>query len=169
MIRSRLLAVAIAMSGLMTAWALTAEAKLGYPLHLVQQGVTKMRLPVQTPDEVYVRDVYVIRDGSQITVFDPFAPGTETRLVWCPREEFFVSPSDASLFDRSGRYVDGPATGDMAQYLVSISTETLELELGPKRQRPKTTGEVSGDAAERYRNWKADPATPQRFCQDPVT
>lgn len=168
-IRSRLLSALVAFGGLMLAWSVTAEQAVGYPLVLVPQGVSVLTLGTELVDgEEVPRRVFVIRDGSIVTVLATVAPGTGSALVFCPRERFFVSPEDGSLFDRAGRYVDGPATGDMAEYRRQIDPEALDLFVGSRVERPRSAGQVSGEAGEAYRNWRADPEVPQKFCQDPV-
>jgi hypothetical protein len=167
--RSRLLSALVAFSGLMTAWVVTADQELGFPLVLVEQGVTSLRFGNEIVNgETVPRYLFVIRDGSVVTVFGKRTPGTGSRLFYCPNERFFVSPDDEALYDREGRYVQGPGTGDMVEYRRTINTEDLTLFIGGATERPRSKGEISGAAAEKYLNWRADPDTQQKFCQDPI-
>lgn len=166
---SRLVSMAVAVGMLLVGWIVTAGQPVGHPLVLIEQGVTAMRFGTEVVDgETVPKDVFVIRDGSVIRIFSKRTPGTGSLLVYCPKERFFVSPEDTSLFDREGRYVEGPATGDMAEYKKTIDTEELELTVGDRVDRERSNGEISGEAAQAYLEWKADPATPRAFCQDPV-
>jgi len=168
-IRTRLVSACIAFGFLMLAWTLTADVALGYPLILLKQGVSSLRFGTEVIDGVTVpKSVFVIRDGSVITVLGKTTPGTGSRLVYCPAERFFVSPEDAALFDRSGQYVQGPGTRDMDEYRRQVDPEALALYVGERTERPRSNGQISGEAAEAYLTWKADPSVPQRFCQDPV-
>lgn len=164
-----MVSMAVAFGVLIGGWALTAEQVAGYPLVLVDQGVTALTFGNEEVDGRTVpKRVFVIRDGSVITILGTTTPGRGLPIVYCPNERFFVAPDDASLFDRGGRYVEGPATGDMFEYRRQIDPENLELFVGDRIERPRSKGQVSGEAAEAYFNWKADPETPQRFCQNPV-
>lgn len=151
----------MALAGLGVAWTLDAGREVGYPLVLIEQGVTVVDIDGQA--------LFAIRDGASLTFLGTTTPGTGSRLVWCPIEGFFVSPDDTALYTREGRYVAGPGTRDMDLYPTEIKQDTLQVFLleGP-RERPRSNGQVSGEAGEAYRSWKADPDTPQKFCQNPV-
>jgi hypothetical protein len=155
------MAAAIAIVGLLVAWTLDAGREIGYPLVQIEQGVTVVKIDGLR--------LFSIRDGASVTFLGKTTPGTGTDLVWCPIERFFVSPEDAALFTREGEYVAGPAKRDMDLYPHEIRQDTLQVFLleGPT-ERPRSNGQVSGEAGEAYNKWKADPDTPQKFCQNPV-
>lgn len=156
---SRLIAAAIAIATLTGAWFVASDEVSGYPFVLVGQGVEARSFGD--------REVFTVRDGSTVVVLGRTTPGTGSPLVYCPRERFFVAPADGALFDRSGRYVDGPAEGDMFVYRSLVDAQGF-LRLGKKITPSRSSGEISGEAGEAYRNWRADPDTPQRFCQDEI-
>lgn len=158
---SRGIAAAIAIVGLFAAWSLDAGREIGYPLVQIEQGVSV--IPIAGTR------VFAIRDGAAVTLLGRETPGTGTQLVYCPDEAFFVSPDDYALYDRQGRYVAGPGTRDMDRYPHRVDQGTLQVFLdGEVIQRPRSVGEISGEAGEAYQTWKADPDTPRAFCQNPA-
>jgi hypothetical protein len=169
-IRSRLTSALIAIAGLMVAWVVTADPDPNViPMILIDQDVSSVRAGTEKVDgRQEPREVFVIRDGSVISVFSKRVPGTGSQLVYCPTERFFVSPTDYSLFDRTGRYVAGPATRDMDEYKVVVDYDALEIRIGELQQRRRSDGEIPGAVAEKFFNWRADPSVPQAFCQQPV-
>lgn len=156
----RLVSASIAIGALFLAWAVEGDAMLGYPLVNIRQGVT-----VVTIDG---RSVFAIRDGAALRFLGRTVPSTGARIVYCPKEGFFVGPGDFSLFDREGRYVDGPVAGDMDRVRHRTDQVELQVYLGEVEERRRSIGEISEDSAAAYRAWREAPDTPQRFCQDEI-
>lgn len=157
---SRMVAAAVAIVGLLIAWVLDAGRPIGYPLVLIEQGVTAVQIGNQ--------DVFAIRDGAVLEILGRSTPEGE-RIVYCPNEAFFVAPGDGSLFTRAGAWVAGPSSRNMDRHPVTIKPETLQVFLAEREQRARSSGAtVDGEAGEAYRSWRSAPDEAQAFCQNPV-
>lgn len=156
---ARTLSGTIATASLIVAFMLSNDEPSGMPLILIDQGVSAQRISS--------RDVFVSREGSFLRIWDRTTPGTESPLVFCPRESFFVSPEDKALFDDQGRYVAGPGNGDMVQHVTKIDPGAI-VKLGKRVFPKRSEGTITGEAAKAYQDWLADPSKAQRFCQDEV-
>ncbi|MFA5883081.1 MAG: hypothetical protein WDA60_04450 [Acidimicrobiia bacterium] len=124
------------------------------PLSEVPEGVSA-RVINGTP-------VFLLRRGEQVKTFltDMHHIPGETVLVWCPKDEVFVSPTHGELFDRSGAVIGGPAQRGLDQLHTSVSKGEVRVDYArllpdvraPVRERTATfcTDGVRGGG--RYRS-----------------
>lgn len=115
--------------------------------------------------------VFLLREGSTVTAFSPLTPGGKgDRVVYCPREQIFVSPARKDLFNGSGLHVAGAAPRDLDRFRATV-TQDLELRVEVTRvirAKGRSKGEVAGEIGNRYTDWRANPAKPAAFCQNPL-
>lgn len=115
--------------------------------------------------------LFLLREGSSVTAFSPLTPGGGgDRVVYCPREQIFVSPARKDLFNGSGLHVAGAAPRDLDRFRATV-TQDLELRVEVKRiirAKGRSKGTVPGEIGNRYTNWRANPAKPTAFCQNPL-
>jgi len=73
---------------------------------------------VRSHGVVYVRDhtVFVVADGDGFLALGADSRHVGERVLFCPVDGTFVSPAHGERFDRAGRYLAGPAAGDLARY-----------------------------------------------------
>ncbi len=135
----------------------------GLPLILIPQGVTY--------HQVDGAPVFLLREGSVVTGFlgRSTAPGEEP-IVYCPREDAFVAPTDMSLWTRRGEWVAGSARRDLDRVSVDVDSVRLVAHIDPSEvtvAMGRSRGEISGEAGERYSLFRAGNAFAQ-FCQNPI-
>lgn len=55
------------------------------------------------------------------------------RVLYCREDETFLSPAHGEHFDRLGRYLAGPAQGDLGRYPVALEDDmvVVDVETGP--------------------------------------
>jgi hypothetical protein len=103
-----------------------------------------------TVDEILSRDVvyladarlYVVStDGGFVALWDD-ARHVGDRVLYCALGDIFSSPAHGETFDRSGRYVAGPASGDMATFPVSLRGHEVIVDTsrGPQLRERSATG-----------------------------
>ena len=135
----------------------------GLPLILIPQGVSH--------HEVDGRRVFLLREGSVVTGFlGRSTARSEEPIVYCPNEDAFVAPTDASLWTMRGEWVAGPARRDLDRVTVQVDSVRLVARIDASEvtvARGRTQGEISGEAGERYALFRAGDAF-ARFCQNPL-
>lgn len=156
----RRIVAAVVAVGLVIGLRATVTRDTGFPISLLQQGVTAL--------DVKGAHVFMVRQGSVVTAFATDAQFERDTLVWCPVESVFVSPQRFELYTIDGAYIDGPGLRDMTQYPVKVDGD-LQVRVNvarPVRARARSNGEVSGEIGQLYKNARAGRAV--RFCQNPV-
>src|SRR5918996_601747 len=112
------------------------------------------KLVVGTVGEVESRGViYVPEPGLYVVVTeDGFlalwddARHVGDRVLYCSHDETFSSPAHGEKFDRKGRYLAGPASGDLGIYPVEVEGDNVVVDLsaGPELPERSDMNLVSG-------------------------
>ena len=158
------LAIGLALTSviIVVAFAVIDAPPPGRPLITIGQGVSH--------DTIGDREVFIVRNGSVIEVIPRSSKATDGEsIVWCPHEEAFVAPESTSLWTMRGEWVAGPAETDLDRLESSVQAD-LTLVVDPNkiiRAAGRSSGEISGEAGERYSRFRAGDAF-ARFCQNPV-
>jgi hypothetical protein len=133
------------------------------PLIAIEQGVS--------PHLIGGVPVLISRTGSQVAAFSPLTPGADgDRVVYCPRENIYVSPVRADLFNADGEFVAGKAPRDLDRFPVTV-TDDLEVLVdvsAPIVAKGRSKGTVPGEIGNIYYDWRANPSKPAAFCRDPI-
>lgn len=93
-------------------------------------------------------DVFLARDGQQITAFVNSAqhlPGE--KIWWCPKEQVFAAPTHGEMFDAQGRRLGGPAFRDLDRLAVSVGQDGA-VSIDPSNVRAGATTSVQDLVAE---------------------
>lgn len=161
MFSSRHVALIGAAIALVAGVRVAAKEDTGYPLVAIPQGVSALTF--------HGVHVFLFREGTlTVTAYVAQSPSTGESLVWCPHEEFFVSPVHAELFNARGAYVFGPATSDMDRVKITIG-DNGQVKAGRIiASRARSNGTVSGEAGDRYQRWRGNRSKQVGFCKDPL-
>jgi hypothetical protein len=77
------------------------------------------------------RDLYLVRDGGDVRAFLTDSPHvTAPRVWWCAPAGVFMSWPDASIFDRDGRVIMGPAPSGLVPVSVQRVSHGARFRLG---------------------------------------
>jgi Rieske Fe-S protein len=90
-----------------------------------------------TVDEVQSRQVFylaehgvfaVAADGRFLALSDD-ARHVGDRVLYCAQDNTFSSPAHGETFDRLGRYMFGPAAGDLGRYRIVVTGDPVLVDL----------------------------------------
>jgi hypothetical protein len=110
--------------------ALTPADTGGIPLSAVPQGVSA--------HDVAGRQVFLVRQGGNVTGFLRTSPFAHTSLVWCAADNLFMAPAWGEQFDILGRAMSGPAPRNMDRVRVVVrpSSVSVDATIVAKGARP---------------------------------
>jgi nitrite reductase/ring-hydroxylating ferredoxin subunit len=113
------------------------------------------------PNEVtYIVDpgLYVVStDQGLIALWDD-ARHIGERVLYCARDETFSSPLHGEKFDRLGRYIAGPAAGDMGIYPLTVRDDDVLVDVSDDPVLPDRSEVNSGFASSSHCVGQEDPA-----------
>lgn len=93
---------------------------------------------VQSSGVLYLEEhgVFVVAfDGDFLALSDD-ARHVGDRVLYCAMDGTFSSPAHGERFDRHGRYVAGPAAGDMGRYPLAVERGRVIVDLSGKVDLP---------------------------------
>lgn len=108
---------------------------------------------VQSRQVVYLAEhgVFVVAaDGGFLALSDD-ARHVGDRVLYCALDNSFSSPAHGERFDRLGRYVAGPAAGDLGRYPVVVKGNRVLVDLSGELELPDrspTSNEPAGRPCE---------------------
>jgi nitrite reductase/ring-hydroxylating ferredoxin subunit len=109
---------------------------------MARQGQLATEVVAGTVDEIVAHQIvylpehrlYVVATDSGFVALSDDSRHVGDRVLFCLSDDSFSSPAHGERFDRLGRYVGGPASGDLGRYQTRVSggqvlvdTATLEL------------------------------------------
>jgi hypothetical protein len=112
--------------------ALTPEDTGGIPLSAVPQGVSA--------HDVAGRQVFLVRQGKEVTGFLRTSPVAHTSLVWCAADNLFMAPAWGEQFDRLGRAMSGPAPRNMDRVRVVVRRSNVGVDATVVTKGARPTG-----------------------------
>lgn len=101
------------------------------PGELIVGGVDE----IKSQGVAYVRGpgIYVVASENGFIALWDDARHVGDRVLYCPVDETFSSPAHGEKFDRQGRYIAGPASGDLGTYPVHVkgNSAVVDVSAGP--------------------------------------
>lgn len=87
---------------------------------------------------VYLPDhgVFVVDEAGELLALGADSRHVGERVLYCPADGTFVSPAHRERFDRAGRYLAGPAAGDLARYPVGVVDGRVLVDVGSDPELP---------------------------------
>jgi nitrite reductase/ring-hydroxylating ferredoxin subunit len=118
--------------------------------------------PVEIDDTV----VWIVRRGTEVTVFADNDRHLDGPLMWCPAERYFAGPHHGALFDEDGRHLAGPAVGGLHRYDARVVDDRVAISL----HRLEPGSPKRDDVPERHRDTIGGPwdSGPGSFCAEAV-
>lgn len=90
---------------------------------------------IESRGVVYVQEpgLYVVAANDGFIALWDDARHVGDRVLYCSLDETFSSPAHGEKFDRQGRYLAGPASGDMGTYPVEVRNNqvVVDVSTGP--------------------------------------
>lgn len=80
--------------------------------------------------------VYVAATTEGFVALDDDSRHVGERVLYCSLDDTFSSPAHGERFDRQGRYIAGPAQGDMGRYPVSVESGRVVVDLSKSPELP---------------------------------
>lgn len=80
--------------------------------------------------------LFVVATEGEFLALSDDARHVGDRVLYCARDSTFFSPAHGERFDRLGRYVAGPAAGDMGRYPVSVRGNRVVVDLSGEPELP---------------------------------
>ena len=86
---------------------------------------------IESKGVVYVQDpgLYVVAGNDGLIALGDDARHVGDRVLYCSLDETFSSPAHGERFDRQGRYLAGPASGDMGTYPVELRNNQIVVDV----------------------------------------
>ena len=86
---------------------------------------------VTTSQVVYLQEhgVFIVATDSGFVALSDDSRHVGDRVLYCRSDASFSSPAHGERFDRLGRYVGGPASGDLGRYQTRISDGQVLVDL----------------------------------------
>jgi len=80
---------------------------------------------------VYLEEprVFVVATDSGFVALSDDSRHVGDRVLFCHSNDMFSSPAHGELFDRLGRYLGGPADGDLGRYETRVSGDRVLVDL----------------------------------------
>ena len=78
-------------------------------------------------DEVERRDVWVVKNGDDVTAFSPVCPHLGCRYNWNAEDQHFVCPCHGSVFSKDGKVLHGPAPRGLDKFPTKVSNGFLSV------------------------------------------
>lgn len=113
---------------------------------------------VGTADELEIRGVtyipepgiYVVATEDGFLALWDDARHVGDRVLYCSLNETFSSPAHGEIFDRKGRYISGPASGDLGIYPVTIRGDKVVVDVSKDPVLPGRSNAnlVGGDVSQ---------------------
>ncbi|MFZ0625853.1 MAG: hypothetical protein WAN34_05095 [Acidimicrobiia bacterium] len=124
---------------------------------------------IESKNVVYLSKpgIYVVATDEGFLALDDDSRHVGDRVLYCSLDDMFFSPAHGERFDRQGRYLAGPAQGDMGRYPVSVESGRVVVdtsqgpELPPRSVGSGTQGpsKCSGPGSENPSGfYQADPS-----------
>jgi Rieske Fe-S protein len=90
-----------------------------------------------TVDEVEARQIVYLEEYGVFVVSSDLGPialsddarHVGDRVLYCAMDNTFSSPAHGERFDRLGRYMGGPAAGDLGRYLTVVTGDRVLVDL----------------------------------------
>lgn len=84
--------------------------------------------------------IYLVWTGDDVLALDDDARHTGEPVLYCEADRTFSSPLHGGRFDRQGRYLAGPARGDLGRYEVAVENRRVLVDMStleyPDRSLP---------------------------------
>lgn len=130
-------------------------------LFLTSPGSTEAsEIVVGTADELETRGVtyiphpgiYVVATEDGFLALWDDARHVGDRVLYCSLNETFSSPAHGEIFDREGRYISGPASGDLGVYPLRIRDDNVVVDVSNDPELPERSNAdlVGGDVSQCY-------------------
>lgn len=107
---------------------------------------------IESQGVIYVPDpgLYVVATEDGFLAFWDDARHVGDRVLYCSIDETFSSPAHGEKFDQHGRYIAGPAAGDLGIYPVEIQDNKVVVDLSEGLQLPErsNTDGASGELSQ---------------------
>jgi nitrite reductase/ring-hydroxylating ferredoxin subunit len=80
--------------------------------------------------------IYVVTTDDGILALDDDSRHVGDRVLYCGSNDRFSSPAHGETFNREGRYLAGPATGDMGRYPVTTENDQVFVDVSAEPLLP---------------------------------
>jgi len=86
---------------------------------------------LRSREVIYLADhrIFVVATEVGFLAISDDARHVGDRVLYCREDETFFSPAHGERFDRLGRYLGGPAQGDLGRYPASIEDDLVVVDL----------------------------------------
>ena len=112
--------------------ALTPADTGDIPLSAVAQGVSA--------HDVAGRQIFLVRQGKNVTGYLRTSPFAHTSLVWCTADDLFMAPAWGEQFDIFGRAMSGPAPRNMDRVRVVVRPSSVSVDATVVTKGARPTG-----------------------------
>jgi nitrite reductase/ring-hydroxylating ferredoxin subunit len=87
------------------------------------------------------RGIFVVATEVGFLALSDDARHVGERVLYCRDDKTFFSPAHGERFDRLGRYLAGPAQGDLGRYPVSVEDDLVVVDLAAGPDLPPRSAE----------------------------
>ena len=93
---------------------------------------------IESAEVVYLPDhrVFVVATDGEFQAFSDDSRHNGDRVLYCANDQTFSSPLHGERFDLLGRYVGGPASGDLGHYPVMVAGNQVVVDVSDGAARP---------------------------------
>lgn len=93
---------------------------------------------VRARQVVYLSEygVFVVAAAEGFLALSDDARHIGDRVLYCAEDDTFSSPAHGERFDRLGRYVAGPAVGDMARHPIRVEASRVVVDISAEPELP---------------------------------
>lgn len=133
----------VALAVLLLAAVLSLSPRSQTPSGTVVAGTVN---EIESEEVIYLPEAgfYVAATAEGFVALDDDSRHVGERVLYCALDETFFSPAHGERFDRQGRYLTGPAQGDMGRFPTSVQSGQVVVDLsrGPELA-PRSVGSES--------------------------